>query len=155
MAHHVVIGAGPAGLNAIETIRQIDADGASVTLICDEPAYSRMALPYFLAREISEDQLATGSPAYFERLRVDMRFGTRAAAVDPSARRVRLDSGEDMQFDTLLIATGSAASHPPIPGADGHHVHNIWTLADAQQVAATKGKRPSAVLVGAGFIGLL
>jgi NAD(P)H-nitrite reductase large subunit len=155
MANHVVIGAGPAGLNAIETIRQIDRDGASITLICDEPAYSRMALPYFLAREIPQEQLATGSAAYFERLRVETRFGARAAAVDAPARSVRLDGGESIPFDTLLIASGSAAARPAIPGADGRHVHNIWTLADAQLVAATKGKRPSAVLVGAGFIGLI
>src|SRR6266478_649781 len=105
MAHHVVIGAGPAGLNAIETIRQIDRDGASITLIGDEPAYSRMALPYFLAREIPQEQLATGSTAYFERLRVGTRFGARVTTVDAQARHVELDGGESIAFDTLLIAS--------------------------------------------------
>ena len=60
MTKHVVLGAGPAGINAIETIRQFDHDG-SITLVSNEPAYARMALPYFVAKEIPEAQLLTAS----------------------------------------------------------------------------------------------
>jgi NAD(P)H-nitrite reductase large subunit len=155
MPHHVVIGGGPAGINAIETIRQIDAD-APITLISDEQAYARMALPYFLAREIPQGQLDTGSDEYFDRLRVERRIGRRVTRVDSGARTVQLDDGTAVGFDTLLIATGSSPTRPPIPGADGKHVYNLWTLADALAVmAASKTKRPSVVLVGGGFIGLI
>ncbi|MEE2994754.1 MAG: hypothetical protein VX603_16450 [Gemmatimonadota bacterium] len=51
-ARHVIIGGGPGGINAIETIRGYDAD-ASITLISDEPAYARMALPYYISKSIS------------------------------------------------------------------------------------------------------
>ena len=47
--HHVIIGGGPAATNAIETIRQFDGGRSAITLVCDEPAHSRMALPYWLA----------------------------------------------------------------------------------------------------------
>lgn len=155
MSHHVVIGGGPAGINAIETIRQFDTSGA-ITLISDERAYARMALPYFLAKEIPEGQLDIGNDAYFDRLRVTRRIGARVTRVDGTARTIQLDDGETVGFDDLLIATGSSPTHPPIPGADGKHVHNLWTLADALAVMESgKGKRPSAVLVGAGFIGLI
>jgi NAD(P)H-nitrite reductase large subunit len=155
MSHHVIIGGGPAGINAIETIRRFDERGG-ITLISDERAYARMALPYFLAKQIPQAQLATGDDAYFDRLRVTRTIGPRVTRVDAQGRTLHLDSGETVGFDTLLIATGSSPAHPPIPGADGAHVHNLWTLADAQAVmASAKGKRPSAVLVGAGFIGLI
>ncbi len=155
MPHHVIIGGGPAGMNAIETIRQFDAD-APITLVSDEHAYSRMALPYFLAREIAQGQLDTGSDEYFNRLRVERRIGRRATRVDSGARTLQLDDGAVIGFDTLLIATGSAPTRPPIPGADGRHVHSLWTLADALAVmASSKIKRPSVVLVGGGFIGLI
>ena len=155
MTHHVILGGGPAGINAIETIRQLDAN-AAITLISDEPPYARMALPYFLAKEIPQAQLHTASDAYFDGLRVERRLGRRAVRVDSAAHTVHLDDGATVGFDTLLIATGSAPAQPPIPGADGRHVHNLWTLADALAVLeSAKMKRPSVVLVGAGFIGLI
>jgi NAD(P)H-nitrite reductase large subunit len=155
MPHHVIIGGGPAGINAIETIRQLD-HGAQLTLISDEPAYARMALPYFLAKEIPQAQLDTGSDEHFNRLRVERRIGRRAARIDGTGRAVHLDNGDVLSFDTLLIATGSSPSRPPIPGVHGKHVYTLWTLADALAVMeAAKPKRPSVVLVGAGFIGLI
>jgi NAD(P)H-nitrite reductase large subunit len=155
MSHHVIIGGGPAGINAIETIRQFDSNGA-ITLISNERAYARMALPYFLARQIPQAQLDIGADAYFERLRVTRKIGPRVTRLDGQERALHLDSGETIGFDNLLIATGSSPTHPPIPGAHGKHVHSLWTLADALAVMdSAKGKRPSAVLVGAGFIGLI
>ena len=105
MSHHVIIGGGPAGINAIETIRQFDSTGA-ITLISDERAYARMALPYFLAKEIPQGQLDAGDDAYFDRLRVRRKIGPRVSRVDGPARAVHLDNGETSGFDNLLIATG-------------------------------------------------
>ena len=155
MSRHVIIGGGPAGINAIETIRQFDRE-STITLISDERAYARMALPYFIAKQIPEAHLDTASEDYFERLRVDRRIGSRAVAIDSTARCVQVDDGSPIGFDTLLIASGSSPRRPQIPGADGRHVHNLWTLADALAVMqSASAKRPSAVLVGAGFIGLI
>jgi len=155
MAHHVIIGGGPSGINAIETLRHFDAD-ARVTLVADEAPYARMALPYFLAREIPQRQLAIASDKQLDALRVDRRIGRRAQRIDATARHVHLDNGDTLPFDTLLIATGSSPAVPPIPGAEGSGVHTLWTLRDAQAVLkAAKVARPSAVLVGAGFIGLI
>jgi NAD(P)H-nitrite reductase large subunit len=155
MANNVIIGAGPAGINAIETIRHYDM-ASPITLISDEGAYARMALPYFLAREIPQAQLDTGSDDYFNRLQVKRISGRRAVRIDAQARKVELDGGEAVAYDNLLIATGSSPQQPRLPGVDGKHVHNLWTLDDANALmASAKGKRPSVVLVGAGFIGLI
>jgi NAD(P)H-nitrite reductase large subunit len=155
MPRHVIVGGGPAAMNALEALRALDAD-ASITLISDEPPYSRMALPYFLAGNIPEPQLSTASDDYFDRLRVERHVGRRATGIDTNGRAAVLDDGSRIDYDTLLLATGSSPVRPPIPGADTKHVHNLWTLADSKAVlASARGKRPRVVLVGAGFIGLI
>ncbi len=155
MTRYVIVGAGPAGMNAVETIRGLDQDG-TITLISDESAYSRMALPYFLTGEIPRQQLATGSEATFDKLGVETRFGAKVSAIDPSKKSVALDDGGEVTFDKLLLATGSSPLRPAIPGVDGANVHTLWTVEDAEAVLGAAGDgKPTVVLVGAGFIGLI
>ena len=159
--HHVIIGGGPAATNAIETIREFDGGQSTITLVCDEPAHSRMALPYWLAGSIPEAHTHTGDAAYFARLDVATRFGVRVAAVDPRGKTVTLGDGGKLDFDNLLIATGSSPLAPPIPGADLPGVEPLWSLAHTDRVlkyAASlqpAGRTPRVVLVGAGFIGFI
>ena len=96
--HHIIIGGGPAATNAVETIRQFDGGRSDITLVCDEPAHSRMALPYWLAGAIPEVQTHTGDAAYFTRLKVATRFGDRVVAIDPQGRTVTLNDGSDSGF---------------------------------------------------------
>ena len=71
-------------------------------------------------------------------------------------RDVDFERGIDQPIDNLLVATGSSPIVPPIPGANGKHIHNLWTLADAQAtMASARVQRPTVVLIGAGFIGLI
>lgn len=154
MARHVIIGAGPAGVAAAETIRAIEGDAAHIVLISDEPAYARMVLPYYLAGEISEPHVLTGNADYFAGLGVQSVSG-RVQRIDTDARTVVLAEGTSYPFDTLLIATGSSAQRPPIEGLDQEGVHTFWTLDDAKQVMAKAQGTPRAVLVGAGFIGFI
>ncbi len=132
--HHVIIGAGPAAINAMETIREQDGGRSTVTLVCDEPAHARMALPYWLAGSIPEAQTHTGDAAYFARLGVATRFGVRVVAIDPPGRTVTLSDGSSLAFDDLLIATGSSPVRPAIEGADLPGVEPLWTLADTGRV---------------------
>jgi NAD(P)H-nitrite reductase large subunit len=154
MTRHVIIGGGPAGMAAIEAIRTTDT-ASSITLVSDEPAYSRMVLPYYLAREIPEAHVLIGDQAYFDRQKVEARLGVRVQKVDTQARRLTLSDGNPMPFDTLLIATGSSAQRPPIPGVNQDGVFTFWTLDDARKTIAKGQGTPEAVLVGAGFIGFI
>jgi NAD(P)H-nitrite reductase large subunit len=151
---HVVVGGGPAGIFAIETIRSL-APGDEITLISDEPAYSRMVLPYFMAREIPEAHVFTGSGRSFGDLRVRAQV-RRVSAVNPRAKRLTLGDGATEAFDTLLIATGSSPLRVDIPGADGPGVSNLWTLDDARRILSwIQGKQARVVFIGAGFIGFI
>jgi NAD(P)H-nitrite reductase large subunit len=154
---HLLLGAGPAAINAIETIREFDGGASQITLICDEPAYSRMVLPYYLANQIPQGQVFTGDDAYFNKLKVTRVIGQRATKVDPKAKQVTLSDGTTLSFDNLLIATGSSPTVPPIPGTNLPGVLPLWTLAqtDAALQAASGITRPEVVFVGAGFIGFI
>ena len=154
MKRHVVVGAGPAGIFAIETLRDLAPDD-EITLISDEPAYSRMVLPYFMAGEIPEEHVFTGEDRYFERLGVTA-LQKRVTRVDAKAKTLALADKTSVPFDTLLIATGSSPLKVDIPGASGPGVSNLWTLDDARAILSRiKGKKAKVVFVGAGFIGFI
>jgi NAD(P)H-nitrite reductase large subunit len=151
---NVIIGGGPAGIGAIETIREFDGGASSITLISDEPAYARMALPYYLAGEIPEDQVLTGGPRYFEEMQVEARTG-RVSAISPGEKKLTLEDGASVPFDNLLIATGSSAQRISFPGADLRGVTTLWTLEDAHHALMGLPQNPEVVFVGAGFIGII
>jgi len=153
---HLIIGAGPAGVIAAETLRKLDPE-ASITLIGDEPEppYSRMALPYYLARKISEQGTYLRKTAnHFDRSRIELKLG-RVAALQPEQHTVDLDSGERLTYDRLLIATGSHPVSPPIPGMELAGIVPCWTLADARTIAERARPGTKVVLMGAGFIGCI
>jgi NAD(P)H-nitrite reductase large subunit len=72
--------------------------------------------------------------------------------LDTGAKRVTLDDGVALDYDDLLIATGSSPVRAPVPGADLPGVHSFWTLEQARRVVAQVREGADVVLVGAGFI---
>jgi NAD(P)H-nitrite reductase large subunit len=153
---HVILGAGPAGVIAAETIRK-HAPADSIVLVGDEPEppYSRMAIPYLLIGNIGEDgtYLRHGADHY-ERQRIELRRG-RARSVDVAGRRVVLEDGQVLAFDRLLIATGSSPASPPIPGIHARGVHPCWTLKDARAILQLAKPGARVLQMGAGFIGCI
>lgn len=153
---HVILGAGPAGVIAAETIRK-HAPNDSIVLVGDEPEapYSRMAIPYLLMGNIKEDgtRLRHG-PDHFGNLRIEVRHG-RAKEVDVAGRKVVLADGNAIAFDRLLIATGSSPATPPIPGIHAVGVHTCWTLKDARAILARARRGTRVLQMGAGFIGCI
>ena len=153
---YVIIGAGPAGVIAAETLARTDPAG-SITVVGDEPEppYARMAIPYFLAKHVGEEgtHLRHGRDHY-EKLGITVRQG-RVTGIAPADGTVSLEDGESLAYDRLLIATGARTVRPPIPGVDLAGVEGCWTLPDARRIAgkATPGSR--VVLMGAGFIGCI
>jgi NADPH-dependent 2,4-dienoyl-CoA reductase/sulfur reductase-like enzyme len=152
--HHVIIGAGPAGVIAAETIHERDP-GARITLIGDEPEppYSRMAIPYYLIDQIDErGTYLRKRDGYFESIGTELLHG-RVTSVSTADKHVRLDSGDTLAFDRLLVASGSRAVVPPIDGIDAPGVHACWTLEDARHILRRSAPGGRVVLIGAGFIG--
>jgi len=153
---YLIVGAGPAGVIAAETLRRQDPQGQILLVNGEsEPVYSRMAIPYFLSEKIDESGThLRHAPDHFDRLGIEL-VQDRATALGTVGRRVRLEKGGSRDYDRLLLASGSRAVAPPIPGLEQPGVHHCWTLEDARRIArrATPGSR--VVLIGAGFIGCI
>lgn len=154
--NYLIVGAGPAGVIAAETVRKTDVS-SSVVLIGNEPEppYSRMAIPYLLAEHVGEDGTYLRHAAnHYETLNIDVRRAT-VCGVTPATKTVTLESGTSLPYDQLLIATGSHTVRPPIPGMALPGIENCWTLEDARRIAQRAKPSSRLVLMGAGFIGCI
>ena len=156
MTHHVILGAGPAGVIAAETIRK-HAPLDAITIVGKErePPYSRMAIPYLLMGKVGEPgtYLRT-SPTHFKDLNINLLQG-HVSRVDAATKTIAIEGAKALQFDTLLIATGSQPLSPPIPGIDSVGVHPCWTLEDARAIMALATPGARVLQLGAGFIGCI
>ena len=153
---HIILGAGPAGVIAAETLRK-HAPNDEIYLVGDEPEapYSRMAIPYLLIGNIGESGTHLRHAGdHFQRLRIELKRN-RAVKLDTAGKTVTMDDGSTHAYDRLLIATGSSPATPPIPGIAGPGVHACWTLADARAIAALAKPGARVLQMGAGFIGCI
>jgi len=153
---YVIIGSGPAGVVAAETLRKADPAG-EITLLCGEgePPYARMAIPYFLKGEIDEAGTHIRKDAnHYDRLRITLAQA-RAQAIDTAGRAVDVGNGCSLPYDRLLIATGSRPRRERIPGIDSPGVQTCWTLQDARTIIARARPGAHIVQMGAGFVGCI
>lgn len=156
MARYVIVGAGPAGVIAAETLRKVDPEGDIVLLGGEpEPPYSRMAIPYYLSGGIGEaGTYLRKAQDHYDELGIEVRRDT-VSKLDTGASSVVLGDGSALPYEQLLLATGASPVRPPIPGLDLPGVHHCWTLEDARNIAKLADPGASVVLMGAGFIGCI
>jgi 3-phenylpropionate/trans-cinnamate dioxygenase ferredoxin reductase subunit len=150
----VVVGGSLAGLRGAEALRRFGFAGRLV-LIGEEPhrPYDRPPLSKEILRGDREpEQIGLTKPESFDALELDLKLGQRAEALDTRARSVRLEGGEEVGFDGLLIATG--ASPRRLPGTpDLAGIHVLRTLDDSLAIRSALERSPRVAVVGAGFIG--
>lgn len=169
---HVVVGGGTASLNAITTIREYDGGESEIVLVTDGWPYSRMVLPYYLGGSIAESHVYTATASRLAQLGVQFvtaggpsaaaqrdpgQLGSefvrhRAKSLDTKNNALTLDDGSVLEYDDLLIATGSSPTRPPIPGADGERIYTQWTLEDSKGVLSSLKPDTDVAMIGAGFI---
>ena len=151
---HILIGGGPGAIAAAEAIRGAD-DGAEIVLVGADPHgyYSRPGLAYYLTNEIPEERLFPFTPD--DILGVSLNTITeRAVGIDPASHTVTLESGRQLAYDRLLIATGSRAIPARVPGADLDGVVTLDGMDDARDIVRRSRKAKAAVVVGGGITAL-
>ena len=153
---HVILGNGPAGVTAAETIRKhCPADTIVMIGSETEPPYSRMAIPYVLTGGIGEPGThLRKDKKHFDTLKIENHVG-RAKSIDPVGKLIHLYEGAPVSYDKLLIATGSRPAAPPIEGIHSPYVSACWTLADARDIQRSAAKGARVLQMGAGFIGCI
>jgi NADPH-dependent 2,4-dienoyl-CoA reductase/sulfur reductase-like enzyme len=151
---HLIVGMGAAGIAAAETIRR--ADPSADVLLVSEDAYgyySRPGLAYYLTGEIPEQMLYPFSQKDFDHLHL-RRIQGRVARLHLQAHRVELQQGETLPYDRLLLATGSQAAMPGLPGVDLQGVVKLDDMDDARKILKRSRRARGAVVVGGGITAL-
>jgi 3-phenylpropionate/trans-cinnamate dioxygenase ferredoxin reductase subunit len=154
--HLVIVGAGQAAAQAVQSLRQQNFSGA-ITLIGDEPhpPYQRPPLSKkFLTGELARERLWLRPASFYADKGVSLELGRRAVDLDLARRLVRLDDDRALGYDRLLLATGSRVRTLGIPGTELRGVHYLRTIDDAEAILAALVPGARMLLVGAGYIGL-
>ena len=165
MSHRLlVIGGDAGGMGAASAARRHGADFEIVALEQGRhTSYSACGIPYVISGDVwALDELVVRTPQQFrDRLRIDVRTGHRAMAIDLDRRTVEVrnlaqERTYTLGFDLLHLATGARPRRPPIPGIDGPHVYGVQTLDDAAHLleAVKSGPCDQVVVIGGGYIGL-
>ena len=154
----VVIGGGMAGAAVVEALQAHDETGVrwETTIVSEEadPPYNRVMLSQALAGAVGERELALQRPEWYADRDVSLELGVAARRVDPDARAVELADGRLLEYDDLVIATGSRPFLPPVPGIDLPGVLTFRSRADARDILAAAAEARRAVVIGGGLLGL-
>src|SRR6185437_12683030 len=141
---------GLAGGKGAEALRERGFDG-TVTLVAAEshPPYERPPLSksYLAGTSVFDDEVVHHVDWYREN-NVDLRMGTVASAIDLARHRVRLDNGDTVGYDKLLLATGSVPRRLRLPGADADGVLYLRTVEDSDAIRAQFGPGKRLAIIG-------
>ena len=151
-----IIGSGQAGLQVAVSLRELRYDGR-VVLIGDEPhtPYQRPPLSKgYLLGEVGLGQVTLRPEAFFSKQQIELITGKRAVLVDRTRRMVGLEDDSMVEYDHLVLATGARNRPLPVPGTDLQNVFFLRTLDEAALLREKMAVAKSAVVIGAGFIGL-
>ena len=151
----VVVGAGIAGIAAVESLRTA-SPAAEITIVSKEPElpYYRLNLTRYLAGEIGEQDLPIHPASWYEEQKVRLLLGAEASAIHLDDHVVELHGGEKLPFDKLLLAAGAHPFIPPFPGADREGVTSLRTVEDARGILAACRAGAKCVCIGGGLLGL-
>ncbi|MGW0044146.1 nitrite reductase large subunit NirB [Rhodococcus sp. NPDC003348] len=155
----VVVGHGMVGHRFVEALRARDEAGQwNVTVLCEEalPAYDRVGLSSYVGTWDPKELALAGNDYAGDDL-VDLRTGVRADTIDRAARTITTSAGDTLAYDALVMATGSYAFVPPVPGHDRPECFVYRTLDDLDGIRAraeAAGPGAVGVVVGGGLLGL-
>jgi len=151
----VVVGGGLTGGNAALEVCRLAPD-VHVTLISSEAhlPYQRPPLSKGFLRGTEPFEDAFVAPrAEYERLGIDLRLGTTVKTLEPEQKQIRLEGGEVVPYDRVLIATGGRKRKLRFPGGDREGVLDLRTVEDSERIRAEARAGRRAVVIGLGFIG--
>jgi len=156
----VIIGGVAGGMSAATRLRRINETASIIVLERGgEVSFANCGLPYHLGEVIPErESLVLQTPEQLKRrFNIDVHLRTEATAIDRVAKTVRAidlltQETHDFSYDALVLSPGSTPVRPAIPGAEDAHV--LWNLDDMDRLIAAAETSSSAIVVGAGFLGL-
>lgn len=152
----VIVGAGHAAVQAIDTLRREGFDGP-ITLVGDESTlpYNRPPLSKrYFAGDIDRRQLLLRDESFYTSTATELRLGVTVVDIDRRNHRVQLDDGNTVSYAQLLLCTGSRVRRLQVDGETLKGIHFLRTVADVDGIRAELAAVRRLVVVGAGYIGL-
>ena len=156
MKQFVIIGAGQAGAQAAQSLRQSGFQG-NILLIGEEPVlpYQRPPLSKaYLKGDMAEERLYLRPRDFYDKNEISVRLDDRVETIDRTAQRIVTQQGEQFSYDQLLLATGAPPRRLTIPGANLTGVHYLRTLSDSDNLREILSVNGRVLIIGAGYIGL-
>ncbi|EGU57531.1 nitrite reductase subunit NirD [Vibrio nigripulchritudo ATCC 27043] len=152
----VVIGNGMVGHRYIEDlVEKTDVAEMDITVFCEEPrvAYDRVHLSSYFSHHTA-DELSLVKEGFYEKHGINILLGERAINVNRENRIVYSNSGREIAYDKLIIATGSYPFVPPIKGHESKDCFVYRTIEDLKAIEACAKNSKSGVVIGGGLLGL-
>ena len=152
---HVIIGVGPAGIVAAQTILKTDKDAQITMISTDEFVHSRCMLHRYLSHEREEETLSFVDKDFFTSSRIQWIKGVTVVKIDVDTKKVFLSNHEDCSFDKLLISTGANSFIPPVAQfREAKNVFGLRHLSDAQKIRPLADASEHILVVGSGLVGM-
>ncbi len=150
-----MIGHGMVGHKFVESVLEQAGDDIELTILAEEPhlAYDRVHLTeYFSGKSVKDLSLCRSD--FADAYGIDLRLNTKAVEIDQLHKTVTTSQGDVLSFDKLILATGSYAFVPPIPGNDRQNCFVYRTIEDLDAIRAASLNAKTGVVIGGGLLGL-
>ncbi|HLI46772.1 MAG TPA: FAD-dependent oxidoreductase [Geobacterales bacterium] len=152
---YLILGGGISGFYAAQSIREKDKEGA-LAIISQESTlpYDRTVLSKgYLEGRIKRESIFLKKQDFYDKNKIELILGKSAVEIDPSNKRVKLNDGNWVHYEKLLIATGGTPRRLKIEGSDLKGVFHLRSLADCDMIKDWLSSTKKAVIIGGGFIG--
>ena len=152
---YLIIGNGIAGLSAAKEIRKNDIEG-SITMVSSEPylTYYRVRLTEYLYKEYNDEELLVNKEDWYEENNIEVLLSKIVEELDTNNNKIKLDDGTEIEYEKLLIATGSRPFIPPVAGKFKKGVLALRTLRDLEYINDYFSTKENITVIGGGLLGL-
>ena len=152
----IVIGNGMVGYKFCERLFDKDTEKQfQIVTFCEEkrPAYDRVHLSEFFAGKSAED-LSMASLDWYKEREIEIHIGDKAVDIDRENKIVKSEKGLAIEYDFVVMATGSIPFVPPVPGIEKEGVFVYRTIEDLEEITEYGKKSKSCAVIGGGLLGL-
>jgi nitrite reductase (NADH) large subunit len=152
----IVVGNGMAGIRTVEEILKSNPSIFEITVFGDEPRvnYNRMLLSPILSGEKQFSDIILNDKEWYEENNISLRLGEKIISIDRAKKYVLTNKGENLAYDSVLLATGSRPIILPIPGSDLEGVVLFRDLDDVEKMLKASQSGSKAIVIGGGLLGL-
>ncbi len=151
-----MIGNGMAGVRTIEEILKLSTEPLEITIFGQEPHpnYNRIKLSNILQGDTNFEEIIINPLDWYKENNIQLFTGESVTKIDVEAKKVISDQGREVEYDDLIIATGSNSFMLPIPGADKTGVTGFRDIKDCEMMIKSAKHYKKAVVIGGGLLGL-